>query len=72
MHMCPLCIGTATLIVSGSSTAAGLAAVVFRRLAHQRPDERRDPGAHGPVSSSWRRVSTSAGAQPLALIPPIE
>ena len=32
--MCPLCIGTATLIVSGSTSAGGLAAAVLRRLAH--------------------------------------
>lgn len=30
--MCPLCIGTATLIASGGTTASGLAAIVFRHV----------------------------------------
>ena len=30
--MCPLCIGTVTLIVSGSTSAGGLAAVLLRRV----------------------------------------
>ena len=33
--MCPLCIGTATLIVSGGASAGGLAAVVLKRLGRQ-------------------------------------
>ena len=33
--MCPLCIGTAALIVSGGTCAGGLAAVVLSRLGRQ-------------------------------------
>lgn len=31
--MCPLCIGTATLLVSSGTSAGGLAALLFRRHA---------------------------------------
>jgi len=33
--MCPLCIGTATLIVSGGTSAGGLATVVLMRLGRK-------------------------------------
>jgi hypothetical protein len=33
--MCPLCIGTATLLVSGGTSAGGIAAVVLRHLGRQ-------------------------------------
>jgi hypothetical protein len=35
--MCPLCIGTATLVVSGTTSAGGLAALVLRHLRRKRP-----------------------------------
>jgi hypothetical protein len=45
--MCPLCIGTATLLVSSGTSAGGLAALLLRRragkngsLAHPRTDRR--------------------------------
>jgi hypothetical protein len=34
--MCPLCIGTATLLVSSGTSAGGLTALLLRRLVHRR------------------------------------
>jgi hypothetical protein len=54
--MCPLCLGTATLVASGSTSAGGLALVLLRerfpalarRLRRQAPPLKRDIGLPVP------------------------
>jgi len=48
--MCPLCIGTATLIVSGGTSAGGLTTVVLMRLG-RKPRE----GVSGVSRAAMRR-----------------
>ncbi len=62
--MCPLCIGTATLIVSGGASAGGLAAVVLKRLGRKQRQELcdADTGQHRnsyrAARHSWLRRRT--------------
>jgi hypothetical protein len=70
--MCPLCVGTAALIASGSSSAGGLAAVLLRHLARQRRDERRSPGAQRRDAPARPGASAPAGGQPPGFNPRYE
>ena len=45
--MCPLCIGTATLLVSGGTSAGGLAAFLFRRRAGKKGSLAPPADSHG-------------------------
>jgi hypothetical protein len=57
LRMCPLCIGAATLIVSGGTSASALATVVVRRLGRKNAGERRA----GRLFSSLRRRRNDGG-----------
>jgi hypothetical protein len=57
--MCPLCIGTATLLVSGGTSAGGIAAVVLRHLGRQHGQPVRRPA--GGDTPSPRTANVAAG-----------
>jgi hypothetical protein len=61
--MCPLCLGTATWIISGGSSAGGVAALFLRRAARRdRATRSLDPvrASRAPVSAPAAKVPGSA------------
>jgi hypothetical protein len=56
--MCPLCIGTATLLVSSGTSAGGLATLLFRRCAvkKRRVAISAAAGDHGDVPAPRNRT----------------
>jgi hypothetical protein len=59
--MCPLCIGTAAWLVSGGTSASGVAALILRRRALKQPpraaaDEPVSQASRQPVSTQPRSV----------------
>jgi hypothetical protein len=59
--MCPLCLGTATLLVSGSTSAGGLALVLLRKHFHD-PHTRASPPV--PAAAENSAVPTTEHVTP--------
>jgi hypothetical protein len=60
--MCPVCIGTAMWLLSGSGAVGGLAATLKLRSARRVRSARKQPGIQGPEPDAQTQETAGCGA----------